>query len=79
MFLNSQFYICVCVCVVVCREKVRDIEELRRAVKQEAGKLEKQLNELAHHYDDSLKMVTLYVLPFLPIKRVFEEFFSNQI
>lgn len=46
-------------CVCVCREKVRDIEELRRAVKQEAGELEKQLNELAHHYDDSLKMVTL--------------------
>ncbi|KAF3703431.1 Coiled-coil domain-containing protein 129 [Channa argus] len=38
------------------REKVRDIEELRRAVKQEARELEKQLNELAHHYDDSLKM-----------------------
>ncbi|XP_026219686.1 serine-rich adhesin for platelets isoform X2 [Anabas testudineus] len=38
------------------REKVRDIEELRRAVKHEAGELEKQLNELAHHYDDSLKM-----------------------
>lgn len=51
--------ICVHVCATVYREKVRDIEELRRAVKQEAGKLEKQLNELAHHYDDSLKMVTL--------------------
>ncbi|XP_029314150.1 uncharacterized protein LOC115025816 [Cottoperca gobio] len=38
------------------REKVQDIEELRRAVKQEAGELEMQLNELAHHYDDSLKM-----------------------
>ncbi|KAK2859311.1 hypothetical protein Q5P01_003931 [Channa striata] len=38
------------------REKVRDIEELRRAVKHEAGELEKQLNDLAHHYDDSLKM-----------------------
>ncbi|XP_040921768.1 uncharacterized protein itprid1 [Toxotes jaculatrix] len=38
------------------REKVRDIEELRRAVKQEAGELEMQLNELAHHYDDSLNM-----------------------
>ncbi|XP_041670124.1 uncharacterized protein itprid1 isoform X2 [Cheilinus undulatus] len=38
------------------REKVRDIEELRRAVKKEAGELEMQLNELAHHYDDSLKM-----------------------
>ncbi|XP_070784680.1 uncharacterized protein itprid1 [Enoplosus armatus] len=38
------------------REKIRDIEELRRTVKQEAGELEMQLNELAHHYDDSLKM-----------------------
>ncbi|KAF1372759.1 hypothetical protein PFLUV_G00251950 [Perca fluviatilis] len=38
------------------RESVREIEELRRAVKQEAGELEMQLNELAHHYDDSLKM-----------------------
>ncbi|XP_070709419.1 uncharacterized protein itprid1 [Pempheris klunzingeri] len=38
------------------REKVRDIEELRQAVKQEAAELEMQLNELAHHYDDSLKM-----------------------
>ncbi|XP_050922597.1 uncharacterized protein itprid1 isoform X6 [Lates calcarifer] len=38
------------------REKVRDIEELRRAVKQEAQELEMQLNDLAHHYDDSLKM-----------------------
>ncbi|TKS88109.1 Coiled-coil domain-containing protein 129 [Collichthys lucidus] len=36
------------------RENVRDIEELRRAVKQEAEELEMQLNELAHHYDDSL-------------------------
>ncbi|XP_071341879.1 uncharacterized protein itprid1 [Trachinotus anak] len=38
------------------RERVRDIEELREAVKQEAGELEMQLNELAHYYDDSLKM-----------------------
>ncbi|XP_051266186.1 serine-rich adhesin for platelets isoform X2 [Dicentrarchus labrax] len=38
------------------REKVRDIEELRRAVKQEVAELEMQLNDLAHHYDDSLKM-----------------------
>ncbi|XP_071755499.2 uncharacterized protein itprid1 [Centroberyx gerrardi] len=38
------------------REEVRDIAELRRAVKQEAGELELQLNELAHHYDDSFKM-----------------------
>ncbi|XP_038578434.1 uncharacterized protein PB18E9.04c isoform X2 [Micropterus salmoides] len=38
------------------REKVRDIMELRQKVKQEAGELEMQLNELAHHYDDSLKM-----------------------
>ncbi|KAM9337585.1 uncharacterized protein itprid1, partial [Symphorus nematophorus] len=38
------------------RERVREIEELRRAVKQEAAELEMQLNELAHHYDDSLKM-----------------------
>ncbi|CAJ1082454.1 uncharacterized protein itprid1 [Xyrichtys novacula] len=38
------------------REKVRDIEELRRAVKKEAEELEMQLNELAHHYDDGLKM-----------------------
>lgn len=27
-------------------------------MKQEARELEKQLHELAHHYDDSLKMVT---------------------
>ncbi|KAM6971601.1 uncharacterized protein itprid1 [Tautogolabrus adspersus] len=38
------------------REKVKDIEELRQAVKKEAGELEMHLNELAHHYDDSLKM-----------------------
>ncbi|XP_075938252.1 uncharacterized protein itprid1 isoform X3 [Anarhichas minor] len=38
------------------RETVRDVEELRRAVKQEAGELEMQLNELADHYDDNLKM-----------------------
>ncbi|XP_062415048.1 uncharacterized protein itprid1 [Pungitius pungitius] len=37
------------------REMVQDIEELRRAVKQEAGELEMQLNELADHYDDNLK------------------------
>lgn len=38
------------------REKIRDIEELRRAVKQEAGELERQLKELAYEYDESLKM-----------------------
>ncbi|KAF3836489.1 hypothetical protein F7725_029047, partial [Dissostichus mawsoni] len=38
------------------RVKVQDIEQLRRAVRQEAEELELQLNELAHHYDDSLKM-----------------------
>ncbi|XP_056155905.1 uncharacterized protein itprid1 [Lampris incognitus] len=38
------------------REELQEIAELRRAVKQEAGELELQLNELAHHYDDSLKM-----------------------
>ncbi|XP_068565718.1 serine-rich adhesin for platelets [Cebidichthys violaceus] len=38
------------------REMIRDIDELRRAVKQEAGELEMQLNELADHYDDNLKM-----------------------
>ncbi|XP_044032665.1 serine-rich adhesin for platelets isoform X3 [Siniperca chuatsi] len=43
------------------REKVRDIEELRRTVKQEAGELEMQLNELAHHYDDSLKMLRVFI------------------
>ncbi|XP_033964154.1 uncharacterized protein itprid1 isoform X4 [Pseudochaenichthys georgianus] len=38
------------------RVKVQDIEELRRAVRREAEELELQLNELAHHYDDSLEM-----------------------
>lgn len=38
------------------REKIRDIEELRRAVKREAGELERQLKELAYEYDESLKM-----------------------
>lgn len=38
------------------REVVCDITELRKAVKQEASKLELQLNELAHHYDDNIKM-----------------------
>ncbi|KAG7216780.1 hypothetical protein INR49_021178 [Caranx melampygus] len=38
------------------RENIQDIEELRRAVKQEAKELEMQLNELAHYYDHSLKM-----------------------
>lgn len=47
------------VCVLcVFREKIRDIEELRRAVKREAGELERQLKELAYDYDESLKMVT---------------------
>lgn len=56
--------VCVCVCVMrVCREKVQDIQELRRAVKKEAAELEKQLNELAHHYDNSLKMVTHSLTP----------------
>ncbi|XP_033964152.1 nucleolar protein dao-5 isoform X2 [Pseudochaenichthys georgianus] len=39
------------------RVKVQDIEELRRAVRREAEELELQLNELAHHYDDSLEMM----------------------
>ncbi|XP_056290018.1 uncharacterized protein LOC130206199 [Pseudoliparis swirei] len=39
------------------RETVRDIKELRRAVKEEAGELEMQLNDLADHYDDGFKMV----------------------
>ncbi|XP_029979753.1 flocculation protein FLO11-like [Sphaeramia orbicularis] len=38
------------------REKIQDIEELREAIKQEAAELELQLSELAHHYDDNLKM-----------------------
>ncbi|XP_067107948.1 uncharacterized protein itprid1 [Osmerus mordax] len=38
------------------REEVRDILELRNAVKQEAGELELQLTDLVHHYDDSFKM-----------------------
>ncbi|CAB1340819.1 unnamed protein product, partial [Coregonus sp. 'balchen'] len=38
------------------REEVRDILELRRAVKQEAGELELQLTDLVHRYDDSFKM-----------------------
>lgn len=49
----------ISVCVFVCREMVQDVEELRRAVKQEAGQLEMQLNELADHYDDNLKRVTM--------------------
>lgn len=52
----------VCVCVLcVFREKIRDIEELRRAVKREAGELERQLKELAYEYDESLKMVTKFI------------------
>lgn len=51
-----------CVCVLcVFREKIRDIEELRRAVKREAGELERQLKELAYEYDESLKMVTKFI------------------
>ncbi|KAG7523774.1 hypothetical protein JOB18_003046 [Solea senegalensis] len=38
------------------RETIEDLEVLRRAVRQEAGELETQLNQLAHHHDDSLKM-----------------------
>ncbi|CDQ70988.1 unnamed protein product [Oncorhynchus mykiss] len=38
------------------REEVRDILELRKAVKQEAGELELQLTDLVHRYDDSFKM-----------------------
>ncbi|KAJ3611464.1 hypothetical protein NHX12_021479, partial [Muraenolepis orangiensis] len=38
------------------REDVCDITILRAAVKQEAGELELQLNQLAHHYDDNFKM-----------------------
>lgn len=59
--------------VCVYREKVRDIEELRRAVKHEAGNLEKQLQELAHNYDDSLKMVTL----FFPVKSLLYIYFNH--
>lgn len=39
------------------RDEVRDILELRKAVKQEAGELELQLTDLVHRYDDSFKMV----------------------
>lgn len=50
------------VCVLcVFRAKIRDIEELRRAVKREAGELERQLKELAYEYDESLKMVTKFI------------------
>ncbi|XP_028290470.1 uncharacterized protein itprid1 isoform X2 [Gouania willdenowi] len=39
------------------RQRVQQIEELRRAVKQEAEELEMQLKELAHyHNDESFKM-----------------------
>ncbi|XP_014012881.2 uncharacterized protein itprid1 isoform X2 [Salmo salar] len=38
------------------RDEVRDILELRKAVKQEAGELELQLTDLVHRYDDSFKM-----------------------
>ncbi|XP_047185943.1 uncharacterized protein LOC118291080 isoform X2 [Scophthalmus maximus] len=38
------------------RENIRDLEVLRRAVKQEAAELEVHLNHLVHYYDDSLKM-----------------------
>ncbi|KAL1006700.1 hypothetical protein UPYG_G00075640 [Umbra pygmaea] len=38
------------------REEAEEILELRRAVKKEAGVLEQQLTELAHHYDDNFKM-----------------------
>lgn len=47
----------LCVCVRAYRRKVLDIEKLRQAVKQEAGKLEVQLNELVYHCGDSLKRV----------------------
>jgi hypothetical protein len=39
------------------REEVRDVLELRKAVKQEAVELELQLTDLVHRYDDSFKMV----------------------
>ncbi|XP_035386350.1 uncharacterized protein itprid1 isoform X2 [Electrophorus electricus] len=38
------------------RAEVREVLELRAAVKQEAGMLEQQLTDLAHAYDDSIKM-----------------------
>ncbi|XP_029935734.1 mucin-12 [Myripristis murdjan] len=38
------------------REEIQEIAELRKAVKQEAGELELQLDALANHYDDSFKM-----------------------
>nr|XP_046148423.1 flocculation protein FLO11 isoform X3 [Oncorhynchus gorbuscha] len=38
------------------REEVRDVLELRKAVKQEAVELELQLTDLVHRYDDSFKM-----------------------
>ena len=52
-------FVCVFLFVFVwfLREEVRDILELRNAVKQEAGELELQLTDLVHHYDDSFKMV----------------------
>ncbi|XP_041824131.1 uncharacterized protein itprid1 [Melanotaenia boesemani] len=37
------------------REDAQSLEKLRCAVKLEAGELEMQLKELAHHYDESLK------------------------
>lgn len=43
--------------VLFVREEVGDVLELRAAVKQEARKLELQLTDLVHHYDDSFKMV----------------------
>lgn len=43
----------------LCRQKVAEIEELRKAVKQEAGTLKKQLKEVVHLSDDSLKRVTI--------------------
>lgn len=44
--------------LLVSREKIEDLEALRQAVKLEAVELETQLKQLAHHCDESLKMVT---------------------
>ncbi|XP_076827976.1 uncharacterized protein itprid1 isoform X2 [Brachyhypopomus gauderio] len=38
------------------RDEVQEVLDLRAAVKQEAGLLEQQLTDLAHAYDDSIKM-----------------------
>lgn len=55
------------------RRTLSDIEALRQAVKEEAGSLQTQLDELVCHYDQSLRQVRLVVIGVFSSKHLFEQ------